>query len=53
VAAGYDHGFLIAGLVTMTGGLIGMIFLRPGAELRRFTALDRPATITAPVRQSA
>jgi MFS transporter, ACS family, D-galactonate transporter len=45
--AGYDHGFLLAGLVTLTGGVIGMIFLRPQAELQRFaedtTAMREPA----------
>ncbi len=53
VAAGYDHGFLIAGLVTCFGGAIGMIFMRPAAELRRFAALERPAPIASPARQSA
>ena len=38
--AGYDHGFLLAGLVTLTGGVIGMIFLRPHAELQRFAEVS-------------
>ncbi|MBV9522398.1 MAG: MFS transporter, partial [Alphaproteobacteria bacterium] len=53
VAAGYDHGFLIAGLVTLAGGLIGMIFMRPAAALRRFAALDRPVPLPATARQRA
>jgi len=50
--AGYDHGFLLAGLVTLVGGIIGMIFLRPQADLQRFAALDGTASGTA-ARQGA
>ena len=50
--AGYDHGFLLAGLVTLAGGLLGMMLMRPEAALRRFAALDAEAA-TGAVRQGA
>ncbi len=37
-ADGYGHGFFICGVVALICGLIGMIFLRPQAEVARFTA---------------
>jgi len=35
VQAGYEHGFLICGIATLIGGLIGAYFLRPQTELVR------------------
>ena len=37
-AEGYHRGFLICGLVAMTGGVAGMIFMRPRNEIARFAA---------------
>ena len=42
-ADGYGRGFFICGLVTLAGGLIGMLFLRPENEVARF-ALSTPQT---------
>jgi MFS family permease len=38
VADGFDRGFFICGIVTLAGGLIGMLFLRPEREAVRFLA---------------
>jgi MFS transporter, ACS family, D-galactonate transporter len=35
-AQGYEHGFLICGLVALVCGLIGAIFLRPQTTLAGF-----------------
>jgi ACS family D-galactonate transporter-like MFS transporter len=43
---GYHRGFLICGLVTMAGGVAGMIFMRPRNEIARFAA--RPQLKQAP-----
>ena len=40
-AAGYHRGFLICGVVAMTGGVAGMIFMRPQSEVARFAATPR------------
>ncbi len=37
VAAGYECGFMLCGIVTLIGGLIGACFLRPQAELVRLS----------------
>ncbi|HTB02271.1 MAG TPA: MFS transporter [Bradyrhizobium sp.] len=37
---GFHRGFLICGVVSLIGGLIGMAFLRPGAEAARFAVAD-------------
>jgi MFS transporter, ACS family, D-galactonate transporter len=37
-AEGYAHGFFICGIVSVAGGAIGMIFLRPQREVARFAA---------------
>ncbi|MDE2361686.1 MAG: MFS transporter [Hyphomicrobiales bacterium] len=42
-AAGYVYGFFVCGIITLVGGLIGMIFIRPAAEIRRFEADARAA----------
>jgi hypothetical protein len=34
-AEGYSFGFTICGVVTMAGGLIGVLFLRPETERAR------------------
>ena len=41
---GFHRGFLICGVVSLVGGLIGMAFLRPEAEAARFAAADAAAT---------
>jgi MFS family permease len=35
--AGYENGFLICGAVTIAGGVIGVVFLRPDAEVLRLS----------------
>jgi len=40
---GFHQGFLICGVVSLIGGLIGMAFLRPNAEAARFAAADAAA----------
>jgi ACS family D-galactonate transporter-like MFS transporter len=35
-ADGYTQGFVICGAVSLAGGLIGMVFLRPADEIERF-----------------
>jgi MFS transporter, ACS family, D-galactonate transporter len=42
---GFHRGFLICGVVSLVGGLIGMAFLRPEAEAARFAA-DATAAAT-------
>jgi MFS family permease len=42
-AAGYDLGFAVCGGVTLVGGLIGLLFLRPEAEKVRLLS-PKPAT---------
>jgi sugar phosphate permease len=37
IAAGYERGFLVCGIATLIGGLIGAYFLRPQAELARLS----------------
>ena len=37
-AEGYSHGFMVCGIVTLIGGLIGLAFLRPEAERARLTS---------------
>jgi ACS family D-galactonate transporter-like MFS transporter len=37
VAAGYERGFLVCGIATVIGGMIGAYFLRPQAELLRLS----------------
>ena len=35
---GYVSGFFICGVIALSGGIIGMIFIKPRAELERFAA---------------
>jgi hypothetical protein len=35
-AAGYEHGFLVLGIVTTIGGMLGIAFIHPEKELSRF-----------------
>ena len=44
-AEGYHRGFLICGVVAMTGGVAGMIFMRPQSEIAHFAA-------TPPLKQA-
>jgi MFS transporter, ACS family, D-galactonate transporter len=45
-AEGFHRGFLICGVVSLVGGLIGMAFLRPEAEAARFAAADAAEAVT-------
>ncbi|WGD53320.1 MFS transporter [Bradyrhizobium sp. CB1650] len=45
-AEGYGLGFSICGLVTLVGGIIGLLFLHPEAQRARFAVL-KPAAIQA------
>jgi hypothetical protein len=38
VAQGYEHGFVICGVITSACGVISLILLRPEAELRKFSS---------------
>jgi MFS family permease len=40
-AQGYEYGFVVCGVVTSVSGLVGLIFLRPDSERRRF-GVDAP-----------
>jgi MFS transporter, ACS family, D-galactonate transporter len=51
-AGGYGLGFVICGFVTLAGGLIGLLFLRPEAERRQGFALDPIAIEHTESRQS-
>jgi MFS transporter, ACS family, D-galactonate transporter len=46
-AEGYSNGFVICGAVALTGGLIGLFFLRPERELAGFAARANRAAIIA------
>jgi ACS family D-galactonate transporter-like MFS transporter len=43
---GFHRGFLICGVISLIGGLVGMAFLRPEAEAARFAAADTAAATT-------
>jgi MFS transporter, ACS family, D-galactonate transporter len=36
---GYEHGFVICGVITSVCGAIGLVFLRPEAELMKFSGV--------------
>jgi len=44
---GYKYGFVVCGMVTIAGGVVGMLFLRPAAEIKRFAAAgaERPTAV--------
>jgi MFS family permease len=46
VAEGYSLGFSVCGVVTLVGGIIGLLFLRPDAQRARFAIL-KPVAIQA------
>ena len=46
-AEGYQQGFVLCGAVTLIGGLIGLMFLRPEAEVARFASGHGPALAPA------
>ena len=46
-AEGYSNGFTVCGVVTLIGGLIGLIFLRPENERAGFAARARAASLVA------
>ena len=47
-AEGYSHGFVVCGIVTLIGGLIGLAFLRPEAERARLTSRMNARAAVAP-----
>jgi len=47
-AEGYSHGFMVCGIVTLIGGLIGLAFLRPEAERARLTSRMNATASVAP-----
>ena len=47
-AEGYSHGFMVCGIVTLIGGLIGLAFLRPEAERARLTSRMNASAGVAP-----
>ena len=47
-AEGYSHGFMVCGIVTLIGGLIGLAFLRPEAERARLTLRMNASAGVAP-----
>jgi MFS transporter, ACS family, D-galactonate transporter len=34
-AQGYEHGFVVCGVISSVGGILGLIFLRPETELKK------------------
>lgn len=46
-AEGYSDGFAICGAVTLVGGLIGLVFLRPEREIIRFAERVNANAVTA------
>jgi len=40
---GYDFGFAVCGAVALAGGMVGLIFIRPAAEIQRFATARAPA----------
>jgi MFS family permease len=47
VSEGYGRGFVICGVVTLAGGLIGLFFLHPEKELARSAARANRDAIAA------
>lgn len=47
-AQGYSNGFTICGLVTLVGGLIGLIFLRPEQTRAGFASRLNASAVAAP-----
>jgi ACS family D-galactonate transporter-like MFS transporter len=46
-AQGYGHGFVICGVVTLIGGLIGLFYLHPEKELARSAARAKRDAVVA------
>ena len=46
-AQGYSLGFSICGVVTLVGGIIGLLFLRPESQRVRFDLVKSAAVQTA------
>jgi MFS family permease len=51
VAQGYEHGFIICGVITSACGVVGLIFLRPEGELRKFSSGARGSLAVTHVAQ--
>jgi MFS transporter, ACS family, D-galactonate transporter len=49
VAEGYSHGFTVCGVVTLVGGLIGLVFLRPETERAGLALRANASAVPAPV----
>ncbi len=47
-AEGYSNGFVICGVVTLVGGLIGLVFLRPERDRARFALMANIRPSVAP-----
>jgi MFS transporter, ACS family, D-galactonate transporter len=47
-AQGYSDGFTVCGVVTLVGGLIGLVFLRPEKELAEFASRANAKPVLAP-----
>jgi hypothetical protein len=47
-AEGYSLGFMVCGIVTLIGGLIGLAFLRPEAERARLALRMNARAALAP-----
>jgi MFS family permease len=41
---GYVHAFMLSGAVVAVGGLVGLLLIRPGADLARFAASQRQSS---------
>jgi len=52
---GYEHGFVICGVITSVCGAIGLVFLRPEAELMKFSRVGAgslPVSVASEVGHS-
>jgi MFS transporter, ACS family, D-galactonate transporter len=47
-AQGYSNGFVVCGVVTLVGGVIGLVFLRPEQEQAKFAAWAGVAPAVVP-----
>jgi ACS family D-galactonate transporter-like MFS transporter len=48
--AGYEHGYVIMGLLMIGGGLLGLLFIRPEADRKRLAVHVMPEVAMAPAR---
>ena len=50
VAAGYERGYVVLGILMIVGGLIGLLFIRPEADRKRLARRAVPTTAVQPAR---